>query len=121
MSTMSTEQPTVPPATSPSRPTTPPPATTVAGVPTDAPAAQAATEAIEVLRGQIDALDVAITRLVAERTQLSRRVQQARINAGGTRVELGRERLIMDHYRTVLGSEGPNLAEAILRVGRGAR
>ena len=67
MSTMSTQQP---------------PATTVAGVPTDAPSAQAATEAIEVLRGQIDALDVAITRLVAERTQLSRRVQQARISAG---------------------------------------
>ncbi len=106
MSTMSTEQP---------------PATTVAGVPTDAPSAQAATEAIEVLRGQIDALDVAITRLVAERTQLSRRVQQARISAGGTRVELGRERLIMDHYRSVLGPEGPNLAEAILRVGRGAK
>lgn len=117
MSTMSTEQP---PATAPST-ATPTPATTVAGVPADAPAAQAATEAIEVLRGQIDALDVAITRLVAERTQLSRRVQQARINAGGARVELGRERLIMDHYRTVLGSEGPNLAEAILRIGRGAR
>ncbi|MCU1690286.1 MAG: chorismate mutase [Jatrophihabitantaceae bacterium] len=112
MSTMSTEQQ---PAS------TPPPATTVAGVPADAPSAQAATEAIEVLRGQIDALDIAITRLVAERTQLSRRVQQARISAGGARVELGRERLIMDHYRTVLGSEGPNLAEAILRVGRGAR
>ncbi|MCW2604382.1 MAG: csm [Pseudonocardiales bacterium] len=112
MSTMSTEQQ---PASTPAA------ATTVAGVPTDAPSAQAATEAIEVLRGQIDALDIAITRLVAERTQLSRRVQQARISAGGTRVELGRERLIMDHYRTVLGSEGPNLAEAILRVGRGAR
>lgn len=112
MSTMSTEQQ---PAATPAAPTT------VAGVPADAPSAQAATEAIEVLRGQIDALDVAITRLVAERTQLSRRVQQARISAGGTRVELGRERLIMDHYRSVLGSEGPNLAEAILRVGRGAR
>lgn len=115
MSTMSTEQPPASPTASPS------PASTVAGVPTDAPAAQAAIEAIEVLRGQIDALDVAITRLVAERTQLSRRVQQARISAGGTRVELGRERQIMDQYRTVLGAEGPNLAEAILRIGRGAR
>jgi chorismate mutase len=81
----------------------------------------AADDTIDTLRGQIDALDVAITRLVAERTQLSRRVQQARINAGGTRVELGRERVIMDHYRTVLGAEGPNLAEAVLRIGRGAR
>jgi chorismate mutase len=86
-----------------------------------AASASSTSETIDTLRGQIDALDVAITRLVAERTQLSRRVQQARISAGGARVELGRERVIMDHYRSVLGNEGPNLAEAILRVGRGAR
>ncbi len=87
-----------------------------------APASTDATaDLLETLRGQIDALDVAITRLVAERTQLSRRAQQARISAGGTRVELGRERVIMDHYRAALGSEGPNLAEAVLRVGRGHR
>ena len=54
---------------------------------------------VETLRGQIDALDAAITRLVAERAQLSRRIQTARMNAGGTRVELGRERAIVDHYR----------------------
>jgi chorismate mutase len=76
---------------------------------------------IGVLRGQIDALDTAIARLVAERAQLSRRIQTARMNAGGTRVELSRERAILSHYRSTLGSEGAALADAVLRVCRGAR
>jgi chorismate mutase len=76
---------------------------------------------IGTMRGQIDALDTAIARLVAERAQLSRRIQTARMNAGGTRVELGRERAILSHYRNKLGSEGAALADAVLRVCRGAR
>jgi monofunctional chorismate mutase, high GC gram positive type len=80
-----------------------------------------AAEAIPVLRAQIDALDEAIVRLVAERAKLSARVQAARMNAGGTRVELGRERVILDAYRAALGPHGPSLAEAILQVCRGAR
>jgi hypothetical protein len=51
-----------------------------------------AEDAIPVLRGQIDSLDQAIVRLVAERAKLSHRVQTARMNAGGTRVQLGRAR-----------------------------
>jgi chorismate mutase len=78
-------------------------------------------DAIPVLRAQIDAMDEAIVRLVAERAKLSTRIQTARMNAGGTRVELGRERAIIDHYRGVLGNDGPSLAEAVLRVCRGAR
>jgi chorismate mutase len=76
---------------------------------------------IGTMRGQIDALDTAIARLVAERAQLSRRIQTARMNAGGTRVELGRERAILTHYRSKLGSEGAALGDAVLRVCRGAR
>lgn len=79
------------------------------------------TEAIPVLRGQIDALDEAIVRLVAERARLSSRIQAARINAGGARVELGRERTILDAYRAGLGAEGPALADAVLRLCRGSR
>lgn len=78
-------------------------------------------DAIPVLRGQIDALDEAIMRLVAERARLSARVQAARMNAGGTRVELGRERVILDAYRSALGPQGPALADAVLQVCRGAR
>ena len=86
-----------------------------------APTASEAAEAIPVLRAQIDAMDEAILRLVAERAKLSRRIQVARMNAGGTRVELGRERVILDAYRTALGPQGPALADAVLQVCRGAR
>ncbi len=80
-----------------------------------------AAEAIAVLRRQIDSMDEAIIRMVAERARLSARVQAARINAGGTRVQLGRERVIMDSYRAALGAHGPALADAILQVCRGSR
>jgi chorismate mutase len=80
-----------------------------------------AAEAIPVLRAQIDAMDAAIVALVAERAKLSNRVQTARMNAGGTRVELGRERVILDTYRTALGSHGPALADSVLLVCRGTR
>ncbi len=91
------------------------PDVTVNGV-ADAPA----DDAIPMLREQIDALDLAITRLVSERMRLSKRIQTARVNAGGTRVELGRERVVLDGYRQALGADGPQLAEAVLRVCRGA-
>ena len=81
----------------------------------------AGADAILLLRRQIDSMDEAIARLVAERAKLSRRVQTARMNAGGTRVELGRERVILDTYRQALGPNGPALADAVLQVCRGAR
>ncbi len=76
-------------------------------------------DAVDTLRTQIDALDTAIALLIIERAQLSRRIQTARINAGGARVELGRERAIHAHYRQELGSEGSAVADAVLRVCRG--
>jgi chorismate mutase len=79
------------------------------------------SSAIAALRGQIDAVDTAITRLVAERTRLSRRIQTARMNAGGTRIELGRERAVLDGYRKALGPDGALLGDAVLRVCRGTR
>jgi chorismate mutase len=80
-----------------------------------------AAASIPMLRGQIDALDEAIVRLIAERARLSTRIQTARMNAGGTRVELGRERVILDTYRNALGANGPALADAVLLVCRGRR
>ena len=78
-------------------------------------------DTIPTLRTQIDAMDAAIVRLVAERVRLSTRIQTARINGGGTRVELGRERVVLDAYRAGLGADGTQLADAVLRVCRGAR
>ncbi len=80
-----------------------------------------AADTIPVLRAQIDALDEAIIRMVAERTRVSRRIQTARMNAGGTRVELGRERIVLAAYRDGLGVDGPHLADAVLQVCRGMR
>ena len=90
-------------------------------IPTSALAEVADPTGISAMRGQIDALDTAIAQLVVERAQLSRRIQTARMHAGGPRVELGRERAILSHYRSRLGSEGAALADAVLRVCRGAR
>jgi chorismate mutase len=85
------------------------------------PSANGADATIPTLRLQIDAVDEALIQLVAERARLSKRIQAARISGGGTRVELGRERVILDAYRTGLGPDGAQLADSILRVCRGAR
>ena len=93
----------------------------VPGAAADDAAASDPADAIPSLRGQIDAVDAAIIHLVAERARLSSRVQAARVSSGGTRVELGRERVILDAYKSALGSTGPHLADAILQVCRGNR
>ena len=76
-------------------------------------------ELIPLLRNQIDAIDDGIARLVAERARLSARIQAARIAIGGVRVELGRERLVLDGYRQSLGEDGVPLGSAVLRLCRG--
>lgn len=97
------------------------PTTTDTGPAADTADRATGDESIPVLRGQIDALDEAICRLVAERSRLSLRVQAARMNSGGTRVELGRERVILATYRGALGPDGAGLADSVLKVCRGAR
>jgi chorismate mutase len=76
-------------------------------------------ELIPLLRTQIDAIDAGIARLVAERARLSARIQAARISSGGVRVELGRERLVLEGYRDTLGDDGVPLGNAVLRLCRG--
>ena len=67
-------------------------------------------------------MDTAIARLVAERVGFPRRIQTLRLNSGGTRVQLGRERVILERYRAAaLGPDGPVIGEAVLRVSRGVR
>lgn len=87
--------------------------------PSTTAAAAGEAELIPLLRTQIDAIDAGIARLVAERSRLSARVQSARIAAGGVRVELGRERLVLDAYRDTLGEDGVPLGSAVLRLCRG--
>ncbi len=78
-------------------------------------------EAIPVLRERIDDLDAQIARLVKSRAEVSHRIQAARVQGGGTRIELGRERVVLQGYREVLGPDGALLGDAVLRVCRGAR
>jgi chorismate mutase len=78
------------------------------------------TDAIPSLRTQIDELDARIISLINERAALSKQVQAHRIADGGMRLELGREREIMQTYRSALGEPGTALADAILRTCRGS-
>jgi chorismate mutase len=86
--------------------------------PTDELAADTDAQ-LATLRGQIDALDTAIQALVRERVQVSHRIQRTRMNAGGTRVQLGRERVVHAGYRDALGPDGSALADALLVICRG--
>jgi chorismate mutase len=83
------------------------------------PSAAGEADLIPLLRNQIDAIDAGIARLVAERARLSARIQSARVAAGGVRVELGRERLVLESYRDTLGDDGVPLGNAVLRLCRG--
>ena len=81
--------------------------------------AVAEEDLIPLQRTQIDEIDAGIARLVAERARLSARIQSARIAAGGVRVELGRERRVLESYREALGEDGVALGTAVLRLCRG--
>ncbi len=74
---------------------------------------------VTALRARIDDLDRMVVDIVAERRVLSRRIQEARVAAGGVRVELSRERDILEAYSASIGSEGVALATAVLRTCRG--
>ncbi|MFP8906060.1 chorismate mutase [Streptomyces atacamensis] len=91
--------------------TTPTPAATGAGAGTE--------ERIAEDRERIDELDRRIIRLVRERMEVSARIQQARIGAGGRRVNLSREMEILTRYRERLGRPGTSLAMTLLELCRG--
>ena len=72
------------------------------------------------LRARIDDLDRSVVHHIQERRELSRRIQQARVAAGGVRIELSREREVLDRYAHTLGRDGTALATAVLRSCRGS-
>ena len=75
---------------------------------------------VTALRARIDDLDRSVLHLVQERRVLSRRIQDARVAAGGVRIELAREREVLDTYASALGTDGTALATAVLRSCRGS-
>lgn len=78
----------------------------------------AAASEIDALREEIDRLDKQILEAVQRRTDVSRRIGQLRMAAGGTRLVHTREMKVIERF-SVLGPEGHNLAILLLRLGRG--
>jgi chorismate mutase len=70
-------------------------------------------------RTLIDAIDGELLSLLARRREVSAQIQQLRVAAGGPRIQHGRERAILGHYRDALGPEGSKLALTVLELCRG--
>src|SRR5262245_42328146 len=85
------------------------------------PAEHAATPDAHIaqLRQRIDDIDATLIRLWLERAAISREVGATRVAAGGTRLVLSREQEILARFRDALGADGAELANLILRAGRG--
>lgn len=74
---------------------------------------------IDDLRTAISGIDGEIVELVARRITLSREVAALRMAAGGTRLALSREQVIVDRFTAALGADGTALAMLLLRASRG--
>lgn len=75
---------------------------------------------VAALRLRIDDLDSRVLQLIEERRALSQQIQGARVATGGVRIELSREREVLNTYAKALGRDGTALATAVLRSCRGS-
>jgi chorismate mutase len=78
-----------------------------------------AAHEIKAMRERIDEIDQAIIDLWLERARLSQQVGRTRMASGGTRLVLSREQEIFERFRSALGADGIQVAQMILRAGRG--
>ncbi|AKK08181.1 chorismate mutase [Corynebacterium testudinoris] len=74
---------------------------------------------IQQYRQEIDRLDRVILDSVKRRTQVSKAIGKTRMGSGGTRLVHTRELAIINQFREELGPEGPEIASALLKMGRG--
>ena len=74
---------------------------------------------IQQYREEINRLDQIILDAVKRRTEVSRAVGRTRMSSGGTRLVHTREIAILNEFRAERGEEGPTIASALLRMGRG--
>jgi len=96
------------------------PSTSTAAVPVPTvPTAVPIGEVVAGGRARIDELDQRIIALVQERMAASAEIQAARLAAGGTRVSLNREMVILARYRSALGPQGTEVAMQLLELCRG--
>lgn len=77
-------------------------------------------EKVEALRLEIDRLDNRIIELIRHRTIVAKTIGNAKVNAGGTRIDLVREREILARYIEVLPTGGSEIALLLFRMSRGS-
>lgn len=70
-------------------------------------------------RAEIDTLDAQLVAIITQRLEVSRRIQQERLAAGGPRVVHAREAEVISRWRDALGSPGGRIALALLELSRG--
>jgi chorismate mutase len=75
-------------------------------------------DSIDDLRAEIDRVDAIILAAIKRRTAVSKRIGQARMASGGTRLVHSREMKVLERF-SELGQEGHTLAMMLLRLGRG--
>lgn len=72
------------------------------------------------LSRRLDRLDRRLVILWRRRAAVSRLITAVRVDAGGTQLDLARERVLVHWYRHALGpDDGTDLALLVLRAGRG--
>ena len=64
-------------------------------------------------------MDRIILDAAKRRQQVSQAIGRTRMSSGGTRLVHTREVQIINQFRDELGEEGPAIASALLRMGRG--
>ena len=74
---------------------------------------------IEKYRQEINRLDNLIIEAILRRTAISKAVGKTRLGYCGSRLVHTREVQIINAFRDQLGPEGPAVATALLRMGRG--
>ena len=74
---------------------------------------------IQQYREEINRMDRIILDAAKRRTEVSQAIGRTRMSSGGTRLVHTREIAILNQFRDELGEEGPTIASALLRMGRG--
>ncbi|MEY8208486.1 chorismate mutase [Corynebacterium sp. 102791.4] len=70
-------------------------------------------------REEIDKMNEIILDAVKRRTEVAQAIGKTRMSSGGTRLVHTREVAIINYFRDELGSDGVDIANALLRLGRG--
>lgn len=70
-------------------------------------------------RQEIDRMDRLIVDAIKRRTAVSQAIGRTRLGSGGTKLVHTREVAIINAFRAEFGSEGVDIAKALLQLGRG--